>query len=800
MASRWFLAAWLAMVAMASSLSAQAVREVSEVRRDGHALVRLTVRNAQELAWLEAIGAEPMKCIPGPGVQEFSISPAARAAIDNRGLRYTVLNGNIQTLIDAGLQGIRAQELPNNADGGVAGEGGIGPGTWFDNYKTWLQVNTYMDDLVALRPNLVTKLAVGTTIQGRTIFGMRITGPAGGNKPAVMFTGCQHAREWVAVMVPMYIADALVSRYDTDSQIHALVDELEFFIVPIVNPDGYEYTYAPGGDRLWRKNRRDNGDGTFGVDLNRNWGVDWGGPNSTTNITNGATYYGTGPFSEPESAAVRDFFIARPQIRAHIDFHSYSQLVLQNWAHTAAQPPDVDVIDALGTAMNNSIFAVNSMSYSNGWGSPLLYLASGVMPDWCYGDRGIISYTIELRDRGETLFELPPAQILPTCSENLPAALAMATWVANGVEFFYPRGRPAVFDPSSPPTVNVDVRPTTAGAIVAGSVKVFSRVGSSGPFTATVMTNSGGASYQSLLPTAPCGQVVQWYVEAQASPGGVFRSPADAPVSVHTTRAAQTITEYNFQTTSGWTTSNSGSNGGLWMRVVPTIDPTWAYSPQNDADGSGACYVTGNMPVTSDVSGGTVTLTSPALNFGSFAGGSTANGAGVVFSFSYFLHTTTAGPSDFLVTEVSSNDTTGPWIEVARESVSGGAHWRSSAISQADLATAGVSLTSLMRVRFRVTDGSPVSFYSVVEAGIDAVRISDACEGSPVLCTADIAPVGSTNGAVDIDDLLLIVNNWGATGTPGSNPADIAPTEAGGDGVVNIDDLLAVINTWGPCP
>ena len=101
------------------------------------------------------------------------------------------------------------------------------------------------------------------------------------------------------MMVPMYIADRLVSDYDTDPVIQDLVDRVEFIIVPIVNPDGYVHTWGP--DRLWRKNRRDNGHGTFGVDPNRNWDFGWGGAGSS-GITNSETYRGTAPFSEPAIA------------------------------------------------------------------------------------------------------------------------------------------------------------------------------------------------------------------------------------------------------------------------------------------------------------------------------------------------------------------------------------------------------------------------------------------------------------------------------------------------------------------
>ena len=117
-------------------------------------------------------------------------------------------------------------------------------------------------------------------------------------------------------MTTVYFADALIQRYDLDPQIQALVDGVEFTIVPIVNTDGYVYSHVT--ERLWRKNRRDNGDGTFGVDLNRNWSVDWGGPGSAGNTASN-TYRGPTPFSEPETQAIRDFVLAHPEIRAMVE-------------------------------------------------------------------------------------------------------------------------------------------------------------------------------------------------------------------------------------------------------------------------------------------------------------------------------------------------------------------------------------------------------------------------------------------------------------------------------------------------
>src|SRR5690606_14934327 len=135
---------------------------------------------------------------------------------------------------------------------------------------------------------------------------LRITGPgAASNRPQSLWWGGQHAREWINIPVPIYHAEQLLTRYDTDPEIRALVDSVEFIFVPTMNPDGYEYTWT--NNRLWRKNRRDHPNSScFGVDLNRNWGFQWGGAGASTNRCND-TYRGTAPFSEPETQVMRDF-------------------------------------------------------------------------------------------------------------------------------------------------------------------------------------------------------------------------------------------------------------------------------------------------------------------------------------------------------------------------------------------------------------------------------------------------------------------------------------------------------------
>src|SRR5690606_2987818 len=137
-------------------------------------------------------------------------------------------------------------------------------------------------------------------IQGREIFEVKITGPGGGSKPKVVLNGCQHAREWLSPMSVCWAAEQLALGDGVDGQITALLDSVEVHLIPVVNPDGYEFSHDLS--RYWRKNRRNNGDGTFGVDLNRNWAYQFGGASSSGSGSS-EEYRGTAAFSEPETAA-----------------------------------------------------------------------------------------------------------------------------------------------------------------------------------------------------------------------------------------------------------------------------------------------------------------------------------------------------------------------------------------------------------------------------------------------------------------------------------------------------------------
>jgi murein tripeptide amidase MpaA len=275
-------------------------------------------------------------------------------------------------------------------------------------YEAWRNAN----------PKMISRQQIGTSVQNRPIWMYRLHGAmsSDGSTPrfSVVFFAGIHAREWISEPVVMYLLDNLVQKSKTSPAIRQLLNSCSIYFIPVLNPDGYEYTWT--NDRYWRKNRRNNGGGSYGVDLNRNFSKGFGGGGSSGN-TNSDTYRGPSAFSEPETRALRDAVLAIPRVRGLIDFHSYAQIVLWPWGYTGSAPPTATELDRVGAIMQNAIFGSHGVHYDEGQCYWVLYQASGVSMDWSY-DLGVpYSYSIELRDTGQYGFELPANQIIPTQEE-----------------------------------------------------------------------------------------------------------------------------------------------------------------------------------------------------------------------------------------------------------------------------------------------------------------------------------------------------------------------------------------------
>ncbi|RSN53836.1 zinc carboxypeptidase [Streptomyces sp. WAC 04229] len=215
-------------------------------------------------------------------------------------------------------------------------------------------------------PRLTKVVSIGRTVNGQDILALKLTKNAkqskDGSKPSVLYMSNQHAREWITPEMTRRLMHHYLDKYDEDRRIRKLVDSTELWFLLSANPDGYDYTFENTGNRLWRKNLRDNnGDGAIGtgdgVDLNRNFAYKWGyddegsSPNPTSQ-----TYRGAGPNSEPETKAL-DRFQKRIGFTYGINYHSAAELLLYGvgWQVATDTPDDVLYKALAGTPENSAI-------------------------------------------------------------------------------------------------------------------------------------------------------------------------------------------------------------------------------------------------------------------------------------------------------------------------------------------------------------------------------------------------------------------------------------------------------------
>ncbi|MEV6268102.1 M14 family zinc carboxypeptidase [Kribbella sp. NPDC051936] len=202
----------------------------------------------------------------------------------------------------------------------------------------------------AANPGLAKLVSIGTTVQGKPIVAVKVTKDArlvtDGSRPSVLYSGTQHAREWITPEMVRRLMHYVIDGYGQSADITNLLNTTELWFLPVANPDGYDYTFV--GDRLWRKNLRDNNnDGQIapgdGVDLNRNLATRWGYDNEGSSPDPSSdTYRGPSPGSEPESKALDQLF-QRVRFTELINYHSAAELLLYGvgWQVSTPSPDDV---------------------------------------------------------------------------------------------------------------------------------------------------------------------------------------------------------------------------------------------------------------------------------------------------------------------------------------------------------------------------------------------------------------------------------------------------------------------------
>ncbi|MBK8557718.1 MAG: immune inhibitor A [Lewinellaceae bacterium] len=282
--------------------------------------------------------------------------------------------------------GVPQYSVPTNyTDGSMGG------------YHTLEEMLAILDDMRAKFPNLISIRAVVsdtiTTHEGRSQYYVKISDNPDSDEPEpeVLYTALHHAREPNGMSQMLNYMWYLLENYATDTQVQYIVNNTELFFIPCVNPDGYKFNElnSPNGGGFWRKNRRDNQDGTFGVDLNRNYGYEWGfDDNGSSPTTSSEVYRGPSPFSEPETRMLRDFCLQH-QFFLALNYHTYGNLLIYPWSYNDVQAdPGFLPLANLFTRYNNYRAGTSIQTVG--------YQVNGNSDDWMFGGADVYAFTPEV--------------------------------------------------------------------------------------------------------------------------------------------------------------------------------------------------------------------------------------------------------------------------------------------------------------------------------------------------------------------------------------------------------------------
>jgi len=287
-------------------------------------------------------------------------------------------------------------------------------------FNTFAEIQTWLDGRVSAS-QFLTSINIGTSHQGRPLRCVRYSERA--NNPAIFIEANIHAREWASSATATWLINELISSNDAETR--AMANTVDWYICPVANPDGF--VFAHESTRLWRKTRQSWGS-CIGTDPNRNFDFFWMSGGASNNPCSD-TYGGPNPFSEPETAAIRDFYgTIAARTRIFLSFHAFGQYLLMPFGHTTANSNNHANLLSVANSAAAAIRATAGADYLVGSTAAVLYTASGSSPDWAFGVHNTrLAYTFEFRPiRGSNNgFLLAPAQIIPNNREVVNGIKAM---------------------------------------------------------------------------------------------------------------------------------------------------------------------------------------------------------------------------------------------------------------------------------------------------------------------------------------------------------------------------------------
>ncbi|MFT7669548.1 MAG: hypothetical protein ACI8X5_002253 [Planctomycetota bacterium] len=615
-------------------------------------------------------------------------------------------------------------------------------------YYNFSELTSVLDQVHNAYPNIVSaKSSIGQSLEGREIWMLKVSDNPGVDEaePEVRFDSLHHAREPEGMQASLWFLLWLVEEYGTDPLATYLVNEREIYFIPCVNPDGYSYNeqIAPSGGGLWRKNRRNNGGGSFGVDLNRNYPLSWGiDDDGSSPDPDSETYRGTSAASEPEVQAMISFISGR-DFATVLTLHCYSNLWLAPLGYVAAEPANqaqYDEIGALATEFNG---------YPRGPASTVLYLANGTTLDYDHGVHDSLTWTPELGG-AEDGFWPAPDRIVPIAEENRIALARTALAAGSYLHVESISGSELIGDNDQNfeggETIAIAVQIRNSGLQPASPVEVqlFSLspelqvMNGSGQLGTLASFSTGSAATAPTLRILPGTAQGNYPYELRVISGS-WQEVLSGEVIVG---SEQIVATYDFEASGnqGWSVgSPNDASTGIWTRVNPRGTAAQPEDDHTAGSGNTDCWVTGQGAPggsvgDSDVDGGTTSLESPVFDL---AGATAAT----VSYWRWYSNVEGGAPNADIFQVDLSNDGGSNWTNAevvgpAGPGTSGG--WIEASFDPGQL----LPLTNQMRLRFRASD---LGEGSIVEAAIDDVLITFLIDGD---CPAPIVYCGTSPNTV----------------------------------------------------
>ncbi|XP_068082104.1 carboxypeptidase B1 [Anabrus simplex] len=308
---------------------------------------------------------------------------------------YTELISDVERVLDAEQQNQRAF---SNTSGRIT----------FDRYYRHDEINNYLDKLAYSHADLVKIETIGASYEGRSIKMVKLSESTheDQSRPAILIDAGVHAREWISPAMALFIIDQLTE----DKRNRHLLNNVDWYIIPVLNPDGYEYTHTT--DRMWRNTRSRSRSNCYGVDINRNFDFHWGEEGASKHPCS-EIYAGSQPFSEAETRALRDLSLSlQGRIQLYLSLHSYGNFILYPWGFTVDLADDADILDSLARTADAAQVKAGGQPYRVGPSARVLYPSAGASDDWEKAVIGVkLSYTVELPGGGRRGFDIPPKEL-----------------------------------------------------------------------------------------------------------------------------------------------------------------------------------------------------------------------------------------------------------------------------------------------------------------------------------------------------------------------------------------------------